>query len=434
MLTIGQRIAELRKQHGLSQEALGEALGVTRQSISKWESDSALPEIEKLIAMSRLFGVSVGTLLGVEEERAEKEGAAEGEFTEAQLRMVEEIVARYTAAFPKELPKPRPKWLLPACAAGACAFIIVMATLFSKLAKMDGNYRSLTQSINKISSNVNNQIGGIAHRVEEILNQQNTLSADFGCTIAEVNVKAGTVSFDVYAVPKTYEAGMTVDFIAESGGESTNAAGQEGETARFAGRVTCPLTHEPITVSAAFTRNGVRETQVLNFYNDLYDVSFPSVNVSGMGLQFKAAEPGVPFTVKDNTAFVHVFPLEKELPFAPEAPRIERLRVGLFKNRELLVWAEPEGEPGGVIRVDGKTGETSLSMEDQVFCFAFPPHEITVGEGDTLAVAAVVEDQFGKERVFADMPLRLFAAAGESTWNHAVVEEYAAGGEADWEY
>ena len=67
-MTIGQRIAELRRQNNLSQEALGEALGVTRQSISKWESDGALPEIEKLVAMSRLFGVSVGALLGVEEE------------------------------------------------------------------------------------------------------------------------------------------------------------------------------------------------------------------------------------------------------------------------------------------------------------------------------------------------------------------------------
>ena len=41
-MTIGQRIAELRKQHNLSQEALGEALGVSRQAISKWESEVSL--------------------------------------------------------------------------------------------------------------------------------------------------------------------------------------------------------------------------------------------------------------------------------------------------------------------------------------------------------------------------------------------------------
>ena len=76
-MTIGQRIAEKRRERGLSQEALGEALGVTRQSISKWEGDGSLPEIDKLITMSRLFGVSVGWLLGEEaEEQREEIGRA----------------------------------------------------------------------------------------------------------------------------------------------------------------------------------------------------------------------------------------------------------------------------------------------------------------------------------------------------------------------
>ena len=61
-MTIGQRIAQKRKELGLSQEALGSKLGVSRQSIYKWEADSALPEVDKLIALSRLFGVSVGWL------------------------------------------------------------------------------------------------------------------------------------------------------------------------------------------------------------------------------------------------------------------------------------------------------------------------------------------------------------------------------------
>ena len=88
-MTTGQRIAQFRKSLGLSQEALGEKVGVSRQSIYKWESDSALPEIEKLIALSRLFGISVGALLGVEEDAPAREEPAE--LTEAQLKMVEEI-------------------------------------------------------------------------------------------------------------------------------------------------------------------------------------------------------------------------------------------------------------------------------------------------------------------------------------------------------
>ena len=46
-MTVGQRIAQKRKELGLSQEALGDKLGVSRQSIYKWESGSALPEVEK---------------------------------------------------------------------------------------------------------------------------------------------------------------------------------------------------------------------------------------------------------------------------------------------------------------------------------------------------------------------------------------------------
>lgn len=65
-MTIGQRIADQRKKLGLSQEALGERLGVSRQAISKWESDTSVPEIDNLIVLSKLFSVSVGWLLGVE--------------------------------------------------------------------------------------------------------------------------------------------------------------------------------------------------------------------------------------------------------------------------------------------------------------------------------------------------------------------------------
>lgn len=66
-MTLGQRIQELRKEKGLSQEGLGEQLGVSRQAVSRWEMDGAVPEVDKLIAMSRIFGVSLNDLLQVED-------------------------------------------------------------------------------------------------------------------------------------------------------------------------------------------------------------------------------------------------------------------------------------------------------------------------------------------------------------------------------
>lgn len=66
-MTLGQRIQELRKGLNLSQEELGERMGVSRQAISKWEGDQTIPELDKLIALSKLFGLTVGQLLGMEQ-------------------------------------------------------------------------------------------------------------------------------------------------------------------------------------------------------------------------------------------------------------------------------------------------------------------------------------------------------------------------------
>ena len=90
--TLGQRIQEGRKSAGLSQEALGEQLGVSRQAVSKWESDAAVPELENLIAMSRIFGASIGALLGVEPPEVPER---EHPLSEKELAAVEAIAAKY---------------------------------------------------------------------------------------------------------------------------------------------------------------------------------------------------------------------------------------------------------------------------------------------------------------------------------------------------
>lgn len=58
-----ENLIQLRKQHGLSQEKLGEQLNVSRQTISKWELGATTPELEKLVSLSQLFHVSIDTLV-----------------------------------------------------------------------------------------------------------------------------------------------------------------------------------------------------------------------------------------------------------------------------------------------------------------------------------------------------------------------------------
>ncbi len=78
LLLIGKFIAELRKAQGLTQEQLGEKLGVTNKTVSRWETGAYLPPAEALLAMSNLFSVSIneilsGKRLGEEEYRAAAE-------------------------------------------------------------------------------------------------------------------------------------------------------------------------------------------------------------------------------------------------------------------------------------------------------------------------------------------------------------------------
>lgn len=63
IMTLGEKIYKLRTEQGLSQETFGDKLGVSRQSVSKWETDQSVPEPDKIVAISELFGVSTDYLL-----------------------------------------------------------------------------------------------------------------------------------------------------------------------------------------------------------------------------------------------------------------------------------------------------------------------------------------------------------------------------------
>ena len=67
-MKLSEKIVRLRKSRGMTQEEMVERCAVTRQSISKWEADIALPETEKLLMLSEIFGVPLDTLL--RDERA----------------------------------------------------------------------------------------------------------------------------------------------------------------------------------------------------------------------------------------------------------------------------------------------------------------------------------------------------------------------------
>lgn len=77
-MTLGEKIYRLRIEKGWSQEVFGETLGVSRQSVSKWETDQSVPELDKIVAISNLFAVSTDYLLKETKERQQEQGRTYG--------------------------------------------------------------------------------------------------------------------------------------------------------------------------------------------------------------------------------------------------------------------------------------------------------------------------------------------------------------------
>ena len=84
-MILANKITELRKKAGWSQEELADKLGVSRQAVSKWEGAQSVPDLERIIAMSHLFGVSTDYLL---KDELEGETPAPAEEADHALRRV----------------------------------------------------------------------------------------------------------------------------------------------------------------------------------------------------------------------------------------------------------------------------------------------------------------------------------------------------------
>lgn len=71
-MILADKIIEERKKNGWSQEELAEKLGVSRQSVSKWESAQSVPDLNRILNMSKIFGVSTDYLLKDEIDTVQK--------------------------------------------------------------------------------------------------------------------------------------------------------------------------------------------------------------------------------------------------------------------------------------------------------------------------------------------------------------------------
>lgn len=196
-LTTGQRIAQCRRQLNLSQEALGEKVGVSRQAISKWEADATLPDIDKLIALSRLFQVSVGWLLGVEEQPQPQPETPQ--ISEELLWKIEEVVRRYQ---PRKKPLTTGKKVL----IGIAAVLLFWGTL--SLSRQWQNTRLEVTYLGAQLRNNNEQNSSILRQLDTLEERIENL----GTTVEEA--AASLASYDFEIIPNAAEAWARVELTA----------------------------------------------------------------------------------------------------------------------------------------------------------------------------------------------------------------------------
>lgn len=92
-MKLAEKIYQERRKLGLSQEQFAERMDISRQAVSKWESGQSMPDLDKIVAMSQIFGVSTDYLL------KEEEGASEEVFCDMESNMYqetdEEVITRH---------------------------------------------------------------------------------------------------------------------------------------------------------------------------------------------------------------------------------------------------------------------------------------------------------------------------------------------------
>lgn len=94
-MTMGEKIQDLRRRSGMSQDALAEQLGVSRQAVSKWERDEAVPEADKIVSLAKAFHVSTDYLLMDEPAPQAAPAQPQPNSTHAFFRQLERYARRH---------------------------------------------------------------------------------------------------------------------------------------------------------------------------------------------------------------------------------------------------------------------------------------------------------------------------------------------------
>ena len=268
-----EKLYELRRASGMSQEELAEKLGVSRQAVSKWESGATQPELSKLIELSKLYSVSVDELLSLEHAKPEQDAAESPVQSNAEKAPAEKLSFRDFCIQHKKI------------IGGAAVAAVALAALIAVGVHYNNRINSLSMQVNDLRSqlynvqnNLSNQIAGISNNVSDILARESSLISQYSYEVKSVNLKKQECTLAFSLLPKTISENTIVNIgvIDRSSSSPLSSVGpsvynvpltQDG-FGYLHGSVTVPLSDE-LGVNVNFMTNGETQSQELDTIYDL---------------------------------------------------------------------------------------------------------------------------------------------------------------------
>lgn len=394
-MTLGQRIQELRKQRGMSQEALGDALGVSRQAVSKWEGDNGIPELDTLIAMSRLFEVTVGQLLGVEEPVEQKSEAA-NDSDENKEDQVEAVLRRYVEQTTKKDERSwfaRWGWIPSVAIILTTAFIV----MFAQLGSLRSTVRLLRSDLSNLQVNVsnsqNNLSGQIRNTIYDVLAEEANLLSTFDWEIVDFDLDNQTATLRLNATMKEYAAGSKLQFCAAWKKVDDTEGKTDGDWVdgpNFQSEITLPLNYNTVISIRVEDADGNIKEQVIQ--TPLYELHPDNFHLYARNLTTPFAITTKGFGITTETAKAEQAYIIIESIF-PDFFWPEKAEVTAYVNDVEVMSETMTITPSG--------------REKQVFNASIQNtyYDLTLKDGDTLEIVLVVTDNLGRIEQYTTDPM-----------------------------
>ena len=275
-----EKLYELRRASGMSQEELAEKLGVSRQAVSKWESGATQPELQKLIELSRLYSVSVDELLSLEHAKAPQDTVPAAEVP------VQGGFESASAGKPSFRDFCVQHKKIASCAAIALAALIAVGVHYNdRINALSAQVNDLRSQLYSVQNSLSNQIAGISNNVSDILERESSLLSQYSYEVKRIDLKKQECTLAFSLLPKTLDEETIVSIgLIDQGNSSPLDSYRQGYSAGLTqdgfgylrGDVTLPLSDE-LDVSVYFKRRGETQSEDLGKINDLKSAYLPQV-------------------------------------------------------------------------------------------------------------------------------------------------------------